>query len=268
MKIPPRLLAGLKAILFIAIFTPILTHHFFWSDWSIPSFPRLVIIALGSSAFLLVERQPWCSIGICASKRFAMHFSIGCLIGTAASLSLAAILAACGCRWNFGSSKPALVMVFAFLSVATFEEIAFRGYIFFRLQKSIGPLAVVTFSTIFFASMHGIHGAISAVALPALSLAFASLAVSLTVIETSTIGTAIGLHYTWNLVLGSLLGFNLAGHPTTGFFSPVFKGSVLLTGGAFGPAAGLPGIAILGATFALIWVYRDRLKAKAQPSAT
>ena len=268
MRIPLRQKAGLKALLFIAVFTPILTHHYFWSDWSIPSLPRLVIVTLGTAAFLWVERQPWLSVGLCCPRRFMGNFLKGSIFGIAASLSLVAVLAVIGCRWSMGSPKPALVMMLAFLSVATFEEVAFRGYLFFRLQEAIGPWAVVIFSSIFFASMHGIHGEFSAIALPSLSLALASLSVSLTVVESRTIGAAIGLHYTWNLILGSVFGFNLAGHTTTGFFSPIFKGCVLFTGGAFGPAAGLPGIAVLGTTFALIWIYRDHLKAKPLPSET
>lgn len=66
----------------------------------------------------------------------------------------------------------------------------------------------------------------------------------------------LGLHLSWNFVQGPILGFTVSGMDHGGFQTITTTGPDWLTGGAYGPEAGLVGIAsrFLVITSVLIWL--------------
>ena len=78
-----------------------------------------------------------------------------------------------------------------------------------------------------------------------------------TVLLTGRIAVAVGFHLTWNLAISSVFGF-----PVSGFTAPVTvlaveqSGPALVTGGRFGPEAGLVSLVALALGTAVVvgWV--------------
>jgi membrane protease YdiL (CAAX protease family) len=66
---------------------------------------------------------------------------------------------------------------------------------------------------------------------------------------------AIGLHFAWNFVQGPLLGFPVSGIAAGGLQQVHDAGPVWLSGGAYGPEAGLVGIAFRFVIIAAILVW-------------
>jgi hypothetical protein len=75
---------------------------------------------------------------------------------------------------------------------------------------------------------------------------------------TGRLGLPIGLHFAWNFVQGNVYGFPVSGNIFGGATVMTIEqgGPPLWTGGAFGPEAGLLGIAaiLLGCLLTLLWV--------------
>jgi membrane protease YdiL (CAAX protease family) len=75
---------------------------------------------------------------------------------------------------------------------------------------------------------------------------------------TGRLGLPIGLHFAWNFVQGNIYGFPVSGNIFGGATVIEIEqgGPALWTGGAFGPEAGLLGVAaiMLGCLLTLLWV--------------
>jgi membrane protease YdiL (CAAX protease family) len=75
---------------------------------------------------------------------------------------------------------------------------------------------------------------------------------------TGELALPIGLHFTWNFVQGSILGFPVSGRPLymVSVLDTQEDGPDLWTGGAFGPEAGLLGLlaGLIGIVFIVLWV--------------
>jgi hypothetical protein len=67
----------------------------------------------------------------------------------------------------------------------------------------------------------------------------------------------IGLHFAWNFFEGPVLGFPTSGQMYGGLVHQVAVGPLLLTGGSYGPEAGLIGIGFRFILVALVlgWLY-------------
>lgn len=75
-------------------------------------------------------------------------------------------------------------------------------------------------------------------------------------LATGRLSTAIGLHIAWNLFEGAVFGFPVSGDKEGASLVAIHQlGPPLVTGGAFGPEAGLSGIAasLLGIAVFMAW---------------
>jgi len=78
---------------------------------------------------------------------------------------------------------------------------------------------------------------------------------------TGRLSTAIGLHVTWNLCQGAVFGFPVSGDKEGASLLGIQQGGpTLMTGGAFGPEAGLMGVlaSLAGIVLLLLWSSRAR----------
>ncbi|MET4157180.1 CPBP family intramembrane glutamic endopeptidase [Agromyces sp. PvR057] len=76
-------------------------------------------------------------------------------------------------------------------------------------------------------------------------------------LATRSIWLPIALHFSWNVSQG-LFGFPISGHTVPGFASTQDLGPEILTGGAYGPEAGIPGMLARFVIIALLFVYLKR----------
>ena len=139
------------------------------------------------------------------------------------------------------------------LCVGVYEECFSRGYLLKNMAEGINlPMSVILTSAIF-AALHATNdnaSVMSTVGLFVNGLLFAA-----AVLVTGRLSTAIGLHISWNLFEGTVLGFPVSGDKEGASLIGIKQlGVPIVTGGAFGPEAGLIGIAasLLGIA-ALFW---------------
>jgi membrane protease YdiL (CAAX protease family) len=167
-----------------------------------------------------------------------------------------------GFSWQLQSFASVLARLFAYLlislAVASYEELAFRGYVLQNLRADWRVLAAVVASSLLFGLYHGLNPHVTWLALLNISLAGVLLAICYLV--TRSLWLAMAFHFSWNFVQGPILSLPLSGLNTTGLLVTSIEGNPLLTGGAFGPEGGLLGTAALclGLGVLLIWRWARR----------
>lgn len=156
-----------------------------------------------------------------------------------------------------------------FLLVGIYEELLTRGYQLKNLAEGLnfGPLGQVRgmllallITSLIFGLLHA--GNPNASTISTVNLFLAGLFLGLPVLLTDQLAMSIGIHITWNFFQGNVFGFPVSGTSTneTTFIAVHQGGPELWTGGAFGPEAGLLGIAamIVGTLLIVWWVKRTR----------
>lgn len=145
-----------------------------------------------------------------------------------------------------------------FFFVALFEELLFRGILFWQLENVFGSwLALVLSSALFGATHLGNPGA---TIWSTLALAInAGVCLGAAYLVTRNVWVAVGLHWAWNFLLGPIFGFAVSGHDTYSLLTATINGPELWTGGAFGPEAGLPVLIVAAfASAGMLWVAARR----------
>jgi membrane protease YdiL (CAAX protease family) len=124
-------------------------------------------------------------------------------------------------------------------SVAVTEELLFRGVLHRILEQRAGSVIAIVVSSLFFGLTHLING--NATVWGTLAIAVEGgtmLAVAYT--ATRSLWLPIGLHFAWNFLQGGVFGTAVSGAESEpGLLRTVLSGPDALTGGSFGPEAGL-----------------------------
>jgi membrane protease YdiL (CAAX protease family) len=145
---------------------------------------------------------------------------------------------------------------FAFFIVVGFqEELLSRGYHLQNLVDGLNLPAGVVISSVIFALLHS--GNPFASPLSIVLLIFAGIFLAFGWVRTGALWLPIGLHIGWNFFQGNVFGFPVSGVLTQRMIRHTVIGPEAITGGNFGPEAGLiivPAIA-LGAL--LLWGYTE-----------
>ncbi|MBV7330288.1 CPBP family intramembrane metalloprotease [Chloroflexi bacterium TSY] len=172
--------------------------------------------------------------------------------------------------WQSGVDELPFVVaildpLIVFLCVGIYEELWSRGYQLKNMAEGLSflngrtaTLLALVISSIIFGLLHAANP--NATVISTFNIILAGLMIGLGYVLTGELAISIGLHITWNFFQGTVFGFPVSG----GTFSKTTViaieqgGEPLITGGAFGPEAGLIGIAamILGAILTLLWVWR------------
>jgi membrane protease YdiL (CAAX protease family) len=135
-----------------------------------------------------------------------------------------------------------LVAFVTFVLVAISEELFARGWVLQVLEQGRGPKVAVIGSAAIFSLLHAFNPGFGLMALVGLFLA--GLLFAQAYLVTRQLWLPIALHLSWNFSEGPLFGFPVSGLPGDGLLTVKPAGPELVTGGAFGPEAGL--IVVLG----------------------
>ena len=162
-----------------------------------------------------------------------------------------------------GTTRAALLghAVLIFFAVAIFEEVAVRGIIFRQLEQAIGTWLAIVASALFFGFGHRNNPSATWVSSVAIAIEAGAL-LAAAYVATRSLWFPIGLHWAWNLFEGPVWGAPVSGFDLGVLANARFTGPRLLTGGAFGPEAGLPGMvlgAALGLWFLVLAVRREQI---------
>lgn len=158
-----------------------------------------------------------------------------------------------------------LAPVVVFVVVGISEEILSRGYQTRNMAEGFNfggrhprraLVAAWTVSSLLFGMLHVFNP--NSTWISTLNLMLAGLFLGLGLVLTGRLGLPIGLHITWNFFQGNVFGFPVSGNDFTSatFIAIRQGGPTLWTGGAFGPEAGLIGVAaiLLGSLLIVLWV--------------
>ncbi len=259
---------ALLLILWLALLTPLLLAVALQQGGAARLRPDSLELLMASSAAMclatlaatwlarrLFDRRSLRSLGLALDGIGARDFLVGlgiafCMMGTIFLIHLAAgwlILEGWGweqLRWPV-ALRGVLLSLALYLLVGFQEELLFRGYQLQNLIEATNlPLGLIA-SALLFAAAHLANPSASWLAF--LGIALAGLLLAFAWLRTRSLWLAIGLHTGWNFFEGTLFGFPVSGLDGFHLIRHHVRGPTLLTGGAFGPEAGLvliPGIVL------------------------
>ena len=192
-----------------------------------------------------VDKRPWATAGF--GRRGLPELGGGFLLGAGLLAVGIGIYAALG-EYRISAVTPgALVLVplALYLCVGVFEETFFRGYLFQTLEGRWGSGVALGASSLIFGLLHLINPTPGLTPLqhlrgPLFLCLEAGLPLGAAYLLTRRWWLPIGIHWAWDYFEGPIFGCPDSGtHDPHTLLHAVFTGSVLLTGGAFGPEAGI-----------------------------
>ena len=157
-----------------------------------------------------------------------------------------------------------------FICVGIYEEILFRGFLLRNLAEGLNSssnralkslVAAFLLSSLIFGLFHILNPNTSWIS--TLNIILAGLFLGLGFVLTGELAIPIGLHITWNFFQGSIFGFPVSGvNAGASLIAIQQKGPAFITGGSFGPEAGLIGIfaMLLGSLLIMLYVKYSRGK--------
>ena len=223
-----------------------------------------------------IDRRTFRDFGLQFSKAWWIDFAFGLTLG---AVLMGLIFAFGWLTGNFrvmgffqsfsdglGFLSGFLQALFIYLLVGVYEELLSRGYHLINLSegfnlKFIGKRRAILLAVLVSSSIFGlVHIANpNASWVSTLNITVAGIMFSLGMIFTGRLAIPIGLHITWNFFQGNVFGFPVSGvRNGATLIATEAVGSDWLTGGAFGPEAGLMGLGamLLGGLLTLVWIKR------------
>ena len=161
--------------------------------------------------------------------------------------------------WGWAAGSFALTMLgvllglVGFFAVGFYEELLFRGYYLQNLRDGSGLAIALFLSSAVFALAH--LGNFSSSFASSIGIFAAGYFLAYGWIRTRALWLPIGLHIGWNFFQGPIFGFAVSGTPTPSIVAHSVEGPELLTGGGFGPEAGLIVLPLMALGSLFIWLY-------------
>jgi membrane protease YdiL (CAAX protease family) len=213
----------------------------------------------------VIERRPLRDLGFQLVRGWPLHWVVGFLLD-AGHLTVLFLVGLVGGWYSVvhatGPAQAVMILVGAFLLLlpaAAVEEITMRGYVLQRLEERYGTGWAVAVSSLLFACLHLENpGARSPMVMLGLFLAGVHLSVGY--LATRQLWLPIAMHTAWNVFEGPVFGVPVSGIEVPYTIVKVsVHGPALLTGGQFGPEAGLPVLATTLVWTAITWFVARRL---------
>jgi membrane protease YdiL (CAAX protease family) len=223
-----------------------------------------------------LDKRSWSDFGLSFDSQSIRYGILGfALAGIAMGIIffieyISGLLTVTGFGWTQPSHHTfftgSLLADLGFMIVVGFyEELVFRGYLIVNLSEGLNLSEVsrkkavwgaVILSSLIFGSMHVFNPDVSLLSILIVALAGAMLAFPF--IITGNLSLSIGLHIGWNFFEGGIFDFAVSGMPSrTSLLQIQQKGPLFITGGSFGPEAGLIGlIGLLFIVFSLWWYFK------------
>ncbi len=152
-----------------------------------------------------------------------------------------------------GSFLGALGIAGMMASVATMEEVLFRGVLFRILEERTGTVIALVVSSLLFGMTHIVNT--NATLWGALSIGLTGGAMlAAAYVVTRSLWFPIGLHFAWNFTHAGVFGIAVSGSDNVpdGLLHLGIEGPAVLTGGTFGPEASLMALLVCFTATALM----------------
>lgn len=212
------------------------------------------ILTANFFVFQFLLNLEWKNTPLGFSKLFSelgKGFLLGAVVFSAVILVswMIGIYSVSGFYWNSHSTAETSLFIISnliiFIKVGIAEEYLFRAGMFQLFENTWGTWTAVISSSLFFGFTH--LGNPHATWMGAIAIAFeAGIFLGAAYMLTRKIWFVAGIHWAWNFFQGPVYGNVISGSSSTqeGLFTSTMTGNNLLTGGIFGPEAGLPAIII------------------------
>ena len=238
--------------------------------------------AVAGMSFAVVVPTVIATVGVyllfvhCVERRPARELSLAeAPVGLAAGVGLGVGIMGItvGTIWVLGGYDVAgwngLGALLAPLAIAVssgfLEELVFRGVIFRITEEALGTWTALAITAALFGAAHLMNP--NATTWGALAIALeAGILLGAAYVAARSLWLPIGLHLGWNFAQAGLFGATVSGVDLRGMVTARFDGPDLLTGGAFGPEASIPAVAVGLATAVALLAIASRRRQLLAPS--
>lgn len=233
-----------------------------------------------------LDRRPLDDLGLRVDRRFWFEAGFGTVLGVLLMGGILGVEVAFGWARYAEASEisdqlPPLAFaplaLFPFLAIGFYEELVSRGYHLTNLAEGLTcrflpPRAAIMVAAFLSSAVFGIAhaGNPNATFMSTGNIVFAGMMLASGYVTTGRLGLPIGLHFSWNFAQ-NLFGMPVSGQSTFFYASLLQRdvvGDPFVTGGAFGPEAGLTGLVAmaLGTMMILGWVRLTTGELRIHPS--
>jgi len=142
------------------------------------------------------------------------------------------------------------------LAIGWSEELVFRGYLLQNMKDGLGLSWSVLLSCALFGLLH-MSNPNSTLFSGVLVTIFGFLYI-FGWLRTGQLWLSMGMHAGWNFFQGPILGFTVSGMRTESLIKHAVSGPTWITGGSFGPEAGIVALPVIicGLVFIYLWTAR------------
>jgi uncharacterized protein len=248
---PPArvLLLGFVLLLMMGLNTDVMTSY---AGEPVKAVQHIIALAIAGLAVYIahayfVERRAVAELHVPGMGR---ELGIGLLIGAGLYTACELALMALGIYRIDGLNPPSYLIpaVAMALSSSVFEELLFRGVLFFSVEKWFGSWAALVVSSLVFGLTHLINP--QATMEGALFIAVeAGILLAAAVMLTRRLWLSIGFHMAWNYTQSAIFSGIVSGNDAApGLIRSTVKGPDLLTGGEFGVESSILALALCTTT--------------------
>lgn len=149
--------------------------------------------------------------------------------------------------------------IWSFAWVAVLEELLFRGFVFQRLvDAASAPIALGLMAALFAIAHWGNPGMEGTTRVWAtIDTVLGGIVLGQAYLRTGSLALPIGIHFGWNWIQGSILGFDVSGLDQAGWLLPqLLDKPQWLTGGSFGPEASVFSVVADASIALMLWRWR------------
>lgn len=218
---------------------------------AIGTYYNIAILVFG--VIKAIEGRSLTSIGFRKNK-FFIKFILGFLLGFLSFTIVTVVLLVTG---NIAENPdtsllrgvpaigPVILVIFAWIVQSGTEEIFSRGWMLTSIGAKYNKVLAIIVTSLFFSVLHFTSGEVTIIA--AINIALAGILLAIYVIKSNDLWGAIGWHSAWNWAQGSVYGFQVSGNDLKlpSIFQLHSVGNKTITGGNFGPEAGIVATFIL-----------------------
>ena len=228
-----------------------------------------LLITLFSFAFIsllvffrvkVIEKRSFSSIGF-NKNNWLKKYSLGFLIGLAMMSIIVLILLPFGYITieknpiqpvGVSAIASILVILFGWIIQGATEEIVTRGWLLNVLSTKYNIGVGLLISSTLFGLMHLTNPNVNYIAV--INIILVGLFYGLYVIKTNDLWAVCGMHSAWNFAQGNIFGFKVSGLDVSvgSLIDLNLVGSDFVTGGIFGPEAGITATFILLASIVIL----------------
>ena len=228
-----------------------------------------LLITLFSFAFIsllvffrvkVIEKRSFSSIGF-NKNNWLKKYSLGFLIGLAMMSIIVLILFPFGYITveknpiqpvGVSAIASVLVILFGWIIQGATEEIVTRGWLLNILSTKYNIGVGLLISSTLFGLMHLTNPNVNYIAV--INIILVGLFYGLYVIKTNDLWAVCGMHSAWNFAQGNIFGFKVSGLDVSvgSLIDLNLVGSDFVTGGIFGPEAGITATFILLASIGIL----------------